>query len=471
MPRPYVVSALVLSSLLVLVVAVGLLARRPAEGPATTENEIRVVRHAAVSPVLLVGVDGATFDRILPLVSEGRLPHLSRLMEQGAWGALETLEPTVSPAIWTTVATGRLPADHGILGFAGVPGQDMTTLPTSQMRRVRAFWNILSEHGRSVGVIGWWATWPAEEVEGYVVSDRVAYTRMEATLGQDGPRPYEVSPPDLTEAIRGLVRRPDEITASEVRRFLSLTDEELEQLILGAQYRHGRFGPEFKYVHQSDRSTADIALYLLRERPTDVTAVGFYGIDIVSHLTWHFMAPASFPGLQVDPSDISRFGKLIDNYYVFVDELIGELLEAVSDETTVVVFSDHGFGPTGRWSEDLPYSGGHGRITPGAPIAPDGVLIMAGPAIRPGVRLERPHVLDLAPTVLYLQGFPLAADMPGGVFGESIREEFAAAVPLRQIATYEIAPLRRAGEPLLADPEGDAATRERLCALGYLECE
>ena len=467
MPRLYLVSALTLSLLLLLVVALGLLARLPAEGPGGVEAEIRVVRDAAVSPLLLVGVDGATFDRILPLASEGRLPHLSRLMEQGAWGALETLEPTVSPAIWTTVATGRLPADHGILGFAGVPGQDMTTLPTSQMRRVRAFWNILSEHGRTVGVIGWWATWPAEAVEGYVVSDRVAYTRMEATVGQDGPRPYEVSPPDLTEEIRRLVRRPDEITASEVRRFLALTDEEVEQLILGSEYRHGRFGPEFKYVHQSDRSTADIALHLLRQRPTDVTAVAFHGIDTVSHLAWHFMAPESFPELQVDERDISRFGKLIDNYYVFVDELLGELLEAVPEETTVVVFSDHGFGPTGR----LPWSGGHGRITPGAPIAPDGVLIMAGPPIRPGVRLERPHVLDLAPTVLYLQGFPLAADMPGGVFGESIREEFAAAVPLRQIPTYEIVPLRRAGEPLRADPEGDAATRERLCALGYLECE
>jgi len=462
MPRLYLVSAATLSLLLVGVVALGLLARRAPAPPAAD---------AHLSPLLLVGVDGATFDRILPLASEGRLPHLSRLMEQGAWGALETLEPTVSPAIWTTVATGRLPRDHGIFGFAGVPGQDMTTLPTSQMRRVRAFWNMLSEHRRTVGVIGWWATWPAEAVEGYVVSDRVTYSRMEAAIGSDGPRPHEVWPPELTEVVRGLVRRPDEITASEIRRFLSLTDEESEELIRGAQYRHGQFGPEFKYVHQSDRSTADIALHLLRERPTDVTAVAFYGIDIVSHLTWHFMAPEQFPGLQVDERDISRFGKLIDNYYVFIDELLGELLEAVPADTTVIVFSDHGFGPTGRWSEELPWSGGHGRITPGAPVAPDGVLIMAGPPIRPGVRLDRPHVLDLAPTVLYLQGLPLAADMPGGVFGESIREEFAAAVPLRQIPTYETTPLRPAGEPLLADPQGDAAMRERLCALGYVDCE
>ncbi len=209
------------------------------------------------------------------------------------------------------------------------------------------------------------------------------------------------------------------------------------------------------------------ALHLAQERPTDVMAVAFHGIDIVSHLTWHFMDPQSIPGLKIDPGDIERFGKLIDRYYEFLDGILGELLDAVSDDTTVIVFSDHGFGPSGR----LPWSGGHGKLTPGAPIAPDGVLIMAGPPIRAGSRLERPHVLDLAPTLLDLQGLPLAADMPGGVFANSFREAFRAAVPLRQVPTYETTPLPHAGQPWMADPQGDAATRERLCALGYIECD
>ena len=80
-------------------------------------------------------------------------------------------------------------------------------------------------------------------------------------------------------------------------------------------------------------------------------------------------------------------------------------------------------------------------------------------------------MLDIAPTVLYLQGLPLAADMPGGVFRQTIRDAFLTAVPLRQIPTYDVEPLRPAGDPLLADPSGDAAARERLCALGYVECD
>jgi hypothetical protein len=433
--------------------------------------EIRAIESPEIAPLLLLGIDGATFDRILPLIAEGRLPHLDRLMREGAWGALDTLEPTVSPAIWTTVATGRAPAEHGILGFDGVPGATMTTLPTSQMRRVRAFWNVLSEHGDSVGVIGWWATWPAEPVSGYVVSDRTPYTRMEATLGADEPRAHEVFPAELTAEVRALVRAPDAITAEDVRRFLPLSDEELDRLIHRAEYRHGDVFPELKYVYQSDRSSVEIALHLMQTRPTDVTAVALYGVDTVSHLAWHYMDPESFPGWSIDPAEIERFGGLIDRYYEYIDELLGKLLEAAGTKSNVIVFSDHGFGPTGATGR-LPWSGGHGRLTVGAPIAPPGVLIMAGPSIRSGVRLTpRPHVFDLAPSLLYLRGLPLAADMPGGVFRDSFRESFNEAVPLRQVPTYEIGPRPRPEGAPPADPEIDAAARKRLCALGYVECE
>jgi hypothetical protein len=432
---------------------------RPADG--------LVADRSVVSPLVVVGIDGATFDLVLPLTEEGRLPHLARLMAEGAWGPLETMEPTVSPAIWTTVATGRPPGVHGILGFDGVPGHTMTSLPTSQMRKVRAFWNILSEHDRSVGVIGWWATWPAEPVRGYVVSDRVAYTRMEATLGEDTPHSHQVYPPELAQEVGALVRRPNEITADEVRRFVKLSDEEVDRLIRGSAYRHGALLPEFKYVHQSDRTTADIAVELMRTRPTDVTAVGFYGVDTVSHLAWHYMQPEAFPGLHLDEQEVARFGGLIDRYYEFMDRILGELMEAAPATANWMIFSDHGFGPTGR----LPWSGGHGRITPGAPVAPDGILILAGPDIRPGVRIDRPHVLDLAPMILHLQGLPLAADMPGGVFREAFREPFASNVPIRQIATYETGPRAMPEGAPQVDPELDADARKRLCALGYIECD
>ncbi|MCP3858085.1 MAG: hypothetical protein GY704_00390, partial [Phycisphaeraceae bacterium] len=95
-----------------------------------------------------------------------------------------------------------------------------------------------------------------------------------------------------------------------------------------------------------------------------------------------------------------------------MDDYLGELLDVAGEGTTVIVVSDHGFGPTGN----LPWSGGHGRLTPGAPIAPPGILVLSGPGIAAGPRrLERAHVLDVAPTLLHLLGIPAGEDMIGQV--------------------------------------------------------
>ncbi len=420
---------------------------------------------APARPVLVVGIDGATFDLVDPLVAAGRLPVIAGLLERGARGPLQTIEPTVSPAIWTTVATGRMPEAHGIRGFEGVPGQTMTTLPTTEMRRVPAFWNILSDAGRGVTLVSWWVTWPAEPVLGTVVSDRFTYTRMEAAIADEAPKPGEVHPEELGAELRPLVRRPGAITAEQVRRFLpSFADDEIERLIRGTDYRHGDFLPEFKYVHQADRSTADIALHLMRTRPASVTALGFYGVDVLSHLTWHFMQPERFPRHTIDPGEALEFGELIPRYYEFLDGILGELLQAAGPDVTLLLFSDHGFGPTGN----LPWSGGHGAITRGAPDAPDGILVLAGPEIQPGARLDRAHVLDLTPTLLHLQGLPAADDMPGRMLREAFDPAWLAANPPRRIPSYgTVATGRPAVEPS-GDPAVDRATIERLRALGYL---
>src|SRR5207249_759516 len=106
-------------------------------------------------------------------------PNLSRLIAQGVRARLKTIEPVLSPVIWTTVATGFLPSEHGILDFLATDTRTGEKIPvTSRQRRVKAIWNLLDEAGVPVGVIGWWATWPAESVDGYIVSDRVAYQLM-----------------------------------------------------------------------------------------------------------------------------------------------------------------------------------------------------------------------------------------------------------------------------------------------------
>jgi hypothetical protein len=124
-------------------------------------------------PVILVGLDGADWQAIEPLAEAGRLPSFARLRAAGRTGVLKATPPLLSPILWTTIATGRRPEDHQVLDFmVDLPAGGQAPTGVSQ-RRVAALWNILSARGRQVAVVGWWATAPAENVRGVVVSDRV----------------------------------------------------------------------------------------------------------------------------------------------------------------------------------------------------------------------------------------------------------------------------------------------------------
>ena len=125
---------------------------------------------APPGPVVVVGIDGASWSVIEQLWSTGRLPHLRQLAESGVTSRL-TPVANPSPVIWTSMATGVLPERHGITNF--VVNTEAGQVPVSSaLRRVPAIWNMVSAAQRRVAVLGWWASWPAEEVSGIVVSDR-----------------------------------------------------------------------------------------------------------------------------------------------------------------------------------------------------------------------------------------------------------------------------------------------------------
>lgn len=417
------------------------------------------------SKILIIGVDGGEWRILDPLIDSGRTPTIKALVENGAKGSLRTLEPCVSPAIWTTVATGKLPPEHGILGFEGVPGQTMKTLPTSQMRKTKAMWNIIGEAGKKVGVVSWWATWPAETVNGFMVTDRVTYSRMEATIEKEATTRYDTYPDTLILEIGSFVQRPNDIGNDEVRRFMDLSDDEIQEHIKNTDYRMGRFLPEFKYAYQSDKSTALIGEYLLRKEMPDLFGIFFAGVDVTSHLFWHFMEPQYFQDSDISETDITRFNKVIEEEYVYADELVQRILEIIDDSYTVIVVSDHGFGATGR----LPWSGGHARITPGAPIAPDGILVMKGNNIRRGVKVKDPHVSDILPTILYLMDLPIARDMPGRVLTEAIAQEYVQDHPIAYVDTYDEEGWRDGNETMISDPQRDKELLEKLRSLGYIK--
>ena len=157
--------------------------------------------------LLLIGIDGASFRLIDPLLEEGRLPAFAGLVERGARGPLLSQRPMNSPAIWTTVATGFNRQRHGIGGFSrtevsgGTPRKRMVS---SLDRKTLALWNLLGPFQKSVGVVAWWASWPAEPVRGWIVSDRMARGRWNEWLDAEraGGLTY---PPELAARLAPLV--------------------------------------------------------------------------------------------------------------------------------------------------------------------------------------------------------------------------------------------------------------------------
>jgi tetratricopeptide (TPR) repeat protein len=416
--------------------------------------------------VLLVGVDSADWDVLDPLLAQGKLPHLARLRSQGAWATLESDVPTLSPLLWTTVVTGRPPDEHGVVDFVMLdPATGAQTPITSSFRRVKALWNILTEAGMAVGVVGWWATWPAEPVEGVLVSDRVSFSLFHY---EQGERAQGVTyPPSYVDRVAQLKREALDVTLDEVRRFAMVGQAEFDastRLIEeGGQASFEHPVASLRKILASTATYHRIALDLLGRGQPRWFAVYYQGLDEVNHRFAHLTAP---PHPLAEAPDRAAYGGVIEAFYEYQDELLGELLAAVEERTMVMVLSDHGFANGAERPRDLlPYVEA-GR--PGRWHTLEGVWLLHGPAVQPGP-LEGPPVrLDqITPTILRLLDLAVADDMPGEPLERAFSQAFRRDSPPRRRATYEGGSTAAPGVPTLP-----AAAQEEMLAqlrsLGYL---
>jgi tetratricopeptide (TPR) repeat protein/predicted AlkP superfamily phosphohydrolase/phosphomutase len=409
--------------------------------------------------VVVIGLDGLDWDILDPMIERGELPNLGRLAREGARARLRTVTPVLSPVIWTSVATGKGPTKHGILDFLA-QRSDGSMLPvTSTLRQSKALWNLLGDAGVPVAVTAWWATWPAESVRGYMATDRISYQLFKDVITEEpagdpaAERRGKTWPPELFDDLAPLIVRPDEITESEIARFVDLD-------ALGRRDEDDRERlEELATVLASTRTYEAIGLELLGRQPRGFHAVYNESTDTAAHLFMTFRPPRR---AGVDARRATAFGGVVDAIYREADSMVGRVLDAAGDGWTVVICSDHGF----KHGENRPATDpriGHG---PGADWHDRfGVLILWGPDIRAGVRVADASVLDITPTILALFGLPVGEDMDGRVLDEALAPGFLSRHPVTRIATYErgsIAP--QEVEPSLQD----ADLMEKLRSLGYI---
>ncbi|HKV09889.1 MAG TPA: alkaline phosphatase family protein [Thermoanaerobaculia bacterium] len=404
--------------------------------------------------ILVLALDGVDPDVVDLLVSEGKLPNFARLRQEGASGRLISEKPLLSPIVWTTIATGKPPLRHGIGDFVAQDAQTGERRPvTSRMRRVSALWNVFSNAERNVAVVGWWATWPPEKVRGAVVSDHAAYHFL-FPKGFSGEETGATWPPELAQEIAPLLQKPGDVTAQDLAPFVTVPPEEL-----GRPFDFENDLQHFRWALATARSYRDVGLKLWREEKPDLELVYIEGTDTTSHLFGHLFRAQGLAGELA--AQQARYGQAVEAMYVFADGLVGDFLAALDDRTTLAVLSDHGF-ELGALPDDPSVTRDLRRVSERSHRL-EGILYLYGNRVRPGVRLEKPKILDVAPTLLAVAGLAPAKDMPGRVLTEGL--DLPGGEPER-IATYEKGPQKReeGGE---GDAAGDAMV-EHLKSLGYL---
>lgn len=381
--------------------------------------------------ILFIGID-AMDGRILDdLRAGGAMPNVDRLIRRGARADLQTLTPMLSPLLWTTMATGVGPDRHGILDFLVTDPATGRPIPvTSSMRRAPAFWNIATARNRSVDVIGWLASWPAESIRGRLVSDRFGFLAYAAGLESESPAVDAVSPSSLAGTLRSLIIRPDQVGWTDVREYVDVPRAEFEAARRPG-FEKGNVTNNLILTLATAETWQRIGVEFLRQ-PADLTAVYFEFLDALGHLGMPYAAPRMS---GISEADFRRYRGIVPAAYREMDRIVGRLVAAAGDSAIVVIASDHGFlSGAARPTGSAAIEGGQAARWHRSPAT----LIMAGPGIREGATIDRASVLDIAPTLLHLLGLPVSREMEGQVITGAFTPAELVARPVRTVARYEL---------------------------------
>lgn len=387
--------------------------------------------------VIVVGVDAADWGVMKNLLDEGRLPNFARLISEGATGRLETFMPLrKSPILWTSIATSMLPDEHGIGGYVKSTSDGQAVPYTGNVRRVKALWNFLGEKGMRVAVVGWMVTWPAEEVNGYMVSDYIQYETEKKIKIE-----HQTYPEELFDEIDTLRMTRQDVSDADIAHLFPV-DYEIVRNEVAPWHKD-----YVKMIYATDETFRRVAMYL-NDKGVDFLAVYFNGIDSMCHNFWDQRKQPRHP-----------LSSVIDDYYIWMDGVLGQFIDLVDDDTLLIVCSDHGFyGP--RRAKD-------GGTLLGVYMHDKyGIVALMGKGVRKGSHIIDAGILDITPTILYALDMPVGRDMHGRVLTEGFEVDLLKTRAVSFIPTYETGG-RAAGEPV--ESPVDEKIKERLRALGYIQ--
>ena len=407
--------------------------------------------------LLLVGWDSADWKIIHPLLDSGELPGLARLVESGTSGNLTTLEPQLSPMLWTSIATGKMAYHHGVPGFTEVdPGTGAVVPVSAATRKCRTLWEILASRGLRSHVVSWFATHGEEDHPGCVVSNMFCHV-ANTQPGQDPaewapPPPGTTWPAELAATMNDLRVSPHDIDPDDLLRLFVPEAHTVDQAKDKRLWALAEKLAEACSAHNA-------ATHLLETEPDwDFMAVYYRTVDEISH----FFMPYHPPRMEGIPeADFELYKQVVTGIYKLHDLFLCRLMQLAGPETAIVLVSDHGFH-----SDHL-----RPKFTPRVPAGitvwhrPQGVFIASGPGFKRDELVYGARLLDVAPTILHWFGLPVGADMEGRVLEEIFDGPKR---PVETVPTWETGEDSQRKRKSLG-PGADKALLEQFVALGYID--
>lgn len=399
--------------------------------------ELRRSARGVAGRVAIFAIDGADWELISELSSDGRIPNIAALVRGGATASMQTIQPTVSPMLWTTAATGVPPDRHGIIDFfaGGAPVE-------SYARRAPALWEIAEAFSRHSTVVNWWASWPPPSLPTVVYDSPV-----EQLQGA-------VHPPETAARVRGQEVPPSTVGSEQVRRFLNISAAEYDE----ATSTNDPAQPVQVFRGALAKTWNDhrVALSLYREQSPLMFMMQYEGTDVVNHLFGPYHPPYREGIAQVE---YRKYWPAVANYYSEVDRLIGEWMQVLPEDTTVILMSAHGF----RWGTGRPRVQPVGRAALSDHRNP-GIFLAYGNHVAPARTSRTITLYDVVPTALAILGLPQSQEMPGQVATWAFKD----ITPVQSVGIVSYSEFFD-GRPGAASVRGDAKRyRQSLQAIGHL---
>ena len=370
--------------------------------PPTHKKEARLEAKEITKGVTIIGMQGMSFDFIIPLVNEDKLPNFAWLMEEGSWGRLTNFSPNDPIILNSSFNTGKLPSQHLQLSptkykFRHIK-QEISVVPRFILYRQIERLDILRSNAHAPRQI-------LKDIWEIFDDNKITFIKED--------RPCCVN-----------VDSPSENTESLFNRFYK--DYKFENNAILDHLQHALLSDidcEEKFNQTKNELQPQLSYLLLS------------GLNLAESYFYKYNFPDLFG--DIDQEEISKFSSVIENYYKLYDQIIGKHLATMKEDELLIVYSSHGIEPLPIWKRMVHWIFGDKDISAYHENGPEGVIFFYGKDIIRGRHIEEIRLIDIAPTLLNYLELPVGKDMDGIVNSTMFMEGFKVENPVLYITSYE----------------------------------